>query len=204
MSVRTAIAGVGSPLPDHVVTTADINRRIYNRTGLEIHNGLVERLTGVRTRRYRADGEQSSDLAVRAARQALERADISINEIDLIIFSACTQDITEPATANIVQEKLGAKNAQVMDVGTFDHLTPIRQSRGPTAARIGGTTATGSQRLRRPPRRTHTLAPLVIEEAGVRIEMKALCPKRPGTTSRDPVGVWMAEARMMQTDEKLR
>lgn len=116
MSVRTAIAGVGSALPDQLVTTDDINRRIYDATGLDIHNGLVERLTGVRTRHYRADGEQSSDLAVRAAWQALERAEVSIDDVDLVVFSACTQDITEPATANIVQEKLGATNAQVMDV----------------------------------------------------------------------------------------
>lgn len=116
MSVRTAIASVGSALPAEVVGTEDINRRIYNASGLEITNGLVERLTGVRTRRYRAADEQSSDLATRAAKQALERADVSVDEIDLIIFAACTQDISEPATANIVQEKLGATNAQVFDV----------------------------------------------------------------------------------------
>jgi 3-oxoacyl-[acyl-carrier-protein] synthase-3 len=99
-----------------VVGTADINRRIYDATGLEINNGLVERLTGVRTRRYRSADEQSSDLAVRAARQAMERANVTPDQVDLIIFAACTQDISEPATANIVQEKLGAKNAQVFDV----------------------------------------------------------------------------------------
>lgn len=116
MAVRTAIASVGSALPEQVVTTADINRRICNTGGLEITNGLVERLTGVRTRRYRSEDEQSSDLAIRAARQALGRTDITIEQIDLTIFAACTQDISEPATANIVQEKLGASNAQVLDV----------------------------------------------------------------------------------------
>lgn len=99
-----------------MVATEDINRRIFDATGLQINNGLIERLTGVRTRRYRATGEQSSDLASKAARQALERADIGADQIDLIIFAACTQDLSEPATANIVQEKLGATNAQVLDV----------------------------------------------------------------------------------------
>ena len=116
MPVRAAISSVGHALPETVVASADINRRIMEATGFEITNGLVERLTGVRTRRYRADGEQSSDLAVRAAKQAIERADVSVNDIDLIIFAACTQDLTEPATANIVQEKLGVKNTQVLDV----------------------------------------------------------------------------------------
>lgn len=116
MPVRTAIASVGSALPEQVVTTADINRRISESGGLELTNGLVERLTGVRTRRYRADDENSSDLAIRAAQQAIDRAEVSVDDIDLIIFAACTQDISEPATANIVQEQLGAQNAQVVDV----------------------------------------------------------------------------------------
>ncbi len=116
MSVRTAIVSVGSALPEQVVATEDINRRIYEASGLEITNGLVERLTGVRTRRYRAPEEQSSDLATTAARQAIERADVPVDSIDLIIFAACTQDISEPATANIVQEKLNVTNAQVLDV----------------------------------------------------------------------------------------
>ncbi len=116
MPFRAALASVGSALPVSVITSADLGRRIHETTGFELTNGLVERLTGVRTRHYRADDEQSSDLAVRAATQALDRAGVGIEQIDLIIFAACTQDITEPATANIVQEKLGAKNAQVFDV----------------------------------------------------------------------------------------
>lgn len=116
MSTRVVIAGVGSALPERVVTTADINRKIHDTTGFEITNGLVERVTGVRTRHHRSDDQQSSDLAAEAAAQAMERAGTSSSEIDLLIFASCTQDITEPATANIVQEKLGATGAQVLDV----------------------------------------------------------------------------------------
>lgn len=116
MPIRAALASVGHALPERVVTAADVSRKIYEATGFEITNGLVERLTGIRTRHHRADDEQSSDLAVKAAVQAIDRAGISRDQIDLIIFAACTQDITEPATANIVQEKLRAKNAQVLDV----------------------------------------------------------------------------------------
>ena len=116
MPFRAAIASIGSALPESVIDTADISRRIQETTGYKITNGLIERLTGVRTRHYRADDEHPSDLACRAATQALDRAGVSTDRIDLIIFAACTQDITEPATANIVQEKLGATNAQVLDV----------------------------------------------------------------------------------------
>ena len=116
MPMRSAIVSVGSALPDQTIAAADIAKRIYEATGFEMGNGLVERITGVRTRRYRADDEQSSDFASRAGQQALERAELPADQLDLVIFSACTQDITEPATANIVQEKIGAVNAQVMDV----------------------------------------------------------------------------------------
>lgn len=116
MGNRSGFVSVGAALPEQVITTKDVNRRIFETTGFEINNGLIERLTGVRTRRYRGEDEQSSDLALRAAQQAIERADIDVAEVDLVIFAACTQDITEPATANILQEKLGAKRAQVLDV----------------------------------------------------------------------------------------
>lgn len=116
MGYRTAVESVGYYLPGRALTTEDINTRIFEETGYQIYNGLIERLTGVRTRHYRGDEEQSSDLAVQAARQAMQRAGVDPCEVDLLIFAACTQDLTEPATANIVQEKLGVSNAQVLDV----------------------------------------------------------------------------------------
>ena len=116
MALKAAVAGVGSYLPGLTVTTEDINRKIYDATTYTVTNGLIERLTGVKTRHYRADDEQSSDLAVKAAARALDHAGMASDEIDLLIFAACTQDLTEPATANIVQEKLAATNAQVLDV----------------------------------------------------------------------------------------
>lgn len=116
MPLRAAVAGVGYYLPEQCVDGDEINRRIRTTTGFSVTNGLIERLSGVRTRHYRADDEQCSDLAVPSARQAMERAGVATDEIDLLIFSSCTQDLTEPATANIVQEKLGLMNAHVLDV----------------------------------------------------------------------------------------
>jgi 3-oxoacyl-[acyl-carrier-protein] synthase-3 len=77
---------------------------------------MIERLTGCREHREVSSDFNASDLAVAASRQALERANITQGEIDLLIFCACSQDITEPATANIIQEKIGATNAQVLDI----------------------------------------------------------------------------------------
>lgn len=116
MQVRSAISGVGHYLPERIVSAEDIRDRIKDTTGYGITNGLIERLTGVRTRHYRAEDEQSSDLAAKAAVQAMERAEVDPDDVDLLIFAACTQDLTEPATANILQEKLRLKNAHVVDV----------------------------------------------------------------------------------------
>ena len=116
MSFRTAITSVGSYLPGRPITTEDINRKIYETTRYQVTNGLIERLTGVRARYYRAEDEQSSDLAVKAASIAIDRAGVSNEEVDLLIFAACSQDLTEPATANIIQEKMELTNAHVLDV----------------------------------------------------------------------------------------
>ncbi len=114
--LRSAIAAVGDYVPECNVTAEDINRRVRENTQYSITNGLIQRLTGVRARRYRSDDEQASDLAAKAGARALERSGIPSDQIDLLIFASCTQDITEPATANIVQDKLGCLNSQVLDV----------------------------------------------------------------------------------------
>lgn len=116
MNLRSAIDSIAHYLPGPPVKTEDVNRRIFETTGFELTNGLIERLTGVRTRHYRGPEEQCSDLAVVAARKAIDRAQVSLDEIDLLVFASCTQDLIEPATANIIQEKLGCRRAQVLDV----------------------------------------------------------------------------------------
>jgi len=114
-ATRTVVAGVGYYLPSEVVGSDDIQRRVFQAGKFNIPNGLIKRLTGVGERRYRADDEQSSDLAMKAALVAIERAQIAPEDVDLLIFASCTQDVAEPATANILQEKLGLTNAQVFD-----------------------------------------------------------------------------------------
>lgn len=103
------IRSLGSYVPDRVVT----NSELEDRYGFEA--GWVERRTGIRERRYAADDEGTSDLAVKAARQAIERAGISISDIDLLVVGTFTPDFTCPSTACLVQQKLGL-DAPAMDL----------------------------------------------------------------------------------------
>ncbi|MEE9294103.1 MAG: ketoacyl-ACP synthase III [Phycisphaerae bacterium] len=116
MARNVIFAGVGHHLPSKVVTSEEVERRVYETSSYKIPRGLVAKATGIVERRYRDDDEQASDLALKASRQALDRAGMVAEEIDLLIFASCMQDIGEPATANILQEKLGATRSHVFDV----------------------------------------------------------------------------------------
>ncbi len=116
MAIKVVFAGVGHHLPENVVTSEQVEARVYETSRFQIPRGLVAKATGITERRYRADDEQSSDLAKKAAEMALERAGMEPKDVDLLIFASCTQDLTEPATANILQEKLGAKRSHVFDI----------------------------------------------------------------------------------------
>jgi 3-oxoacyl-[acyl-carrier-protein] synthase III len=95
------IRSVGSYVPAQVVT----NEQLEQRYGFE--PGWVERRTGIRERRYAAPGEGTSDMAVVAARRAIEAAGISAADIDLVIVGTFTPDYTCPSTACLVQNALG-------------------------------------------------------------------------------------------------
>lgn len=102
------IAAVGSYLPECILGNHDL-------PGLEHTNGTVKRLLGAEERRAANAGECCSDLIVRAARNTLEAAETSIDDLDRIIVSATPGDYFEPCTAAVVQHKLGARCAS-MDV----------------------------------------------------------------------------------------
>lgn len=117
-TVRAGIAGVASYLPERVVTSEDVERRIAEASrkhGFVPRPGIVEELTGVRERRYKEPSQNASDLAVEAARRALESSGVEIGEIDLLVFASSSQDLIEPATAHIVSAKLGSR-AVVFDI----------------------------------------------------------------------------------------
>lgn len=111
--VSSRLAGLGVYLPESTRTTAETEQRL--RSGnptLKLATGLIHRMTGVETVHVRPDGWEASDLAVAAARRALDEAP---GDIDLLIFASASQDLVEPATSHIVAAKLGVE-APVMDV----------------------------------------------------------------------------------------
>lgn len=113
MSVSTRIAGLGVHLPERVRTTTETEQRLRaENPGLRLATGLISRMTGVERVHVAPDGWDASDLAVAASRQALAE---SAGDIDLVLFTAATQDLIEPATSHIVAAKLGL-TAPVMDV----------------------------------------------------------------------------------------
>jgi 3-oxoacyl-[acyl-carrier-protein] synthase-3 len=100
--IRSAVTGVGAYLPDNVVTNDQLAETVDTSDAW-----IVER-TGIRQRHMVADDQPVSDLAFRAAQQALARAGKTAADVDLIIVATTTPDMTFPATATIVQRKLGA------------------------------------------------------------------------------------------------
>jgi 3-oxoacyl-[acyl-carrier-protein] synthase-3 len=108
--IRSAVTGVGAYLPDNVVTNDDLAQTVDTSDAW-----IVER-TGIRQRHMVADDQPVSDLAYRAAVQALEKAGKTAADVDLIIVATTTPDMTFPATATIVQRKLGAPVGIAFDV----------------------------------------------------------------------------------------
>ena len=108
--VRSAVTGVGSYLPETIVTNADLAKQVDTSD-----EWIVER-TGIRQRHNVAPGEFTSDLATNAAKRALEAAGRTAADIDLIIVATTTPDLTFPSTAVIVQRKIGAPVGIAFDV----------------------------------------------------------------------------------------
>jgi 3-oxoacyl-[acyl-carrier-protein] synthase-3 len=107
---RSAITGVGGYLPEHVVTNADLAKFVDTSD-----EWIVER-TGIHSRRHTVEGQATSDLAVEAAKAALTAAGRTPAEVDLIVVATTTPDLTFPATAAIVQHKLGAPICAAFDL----------------------------------------------------------------------------------------
>lgn len=112
---RVGITGIGVDLPSAVVTSSQVQDRVARCCGLTLPAHLLDRLTGIATRRMAADDEYASTLALRAARHALATAGLVPFDIDLLLYASATRDVAEPATAHIVQAALGSR-AHALDV----------------------------------------------------------------------------------------
>jgi 3-oxoacyl-[acyl-carrier-protein] synthase-3 len=107
---RTRIAGTGSFLPEKVLTNFDLEKTMETT-----HDWIVER-TGIHRRHVVAEGEATSDLAVRAAQRALNDAKLTPHDIDCILFCTVTPDQPMPGTACFLQAKLGCRNVMAVDL----------------------------------------------------------------------------------------
>ncbi len=104
------IIGSGVSVPEKILTNADLSAML----GEDITDFVVNNL-GIEERRVLAEDESAADIATTAARNALENAGISAEELDLIIVATDTPEYLSPGTSVVVQHRIGAKNA-----GTFD------------------------------------------------------------------------------------
>ncbi|MFI9158983.1 3-oxoacyl-ACP synthase III family protein [Kitasatospora aureofaciens] len=112
---RIGITAVGSHLPARRLTSQQLQDEITAGSRLALPERMLEKATGIRTRRFAADGEYASTLATGAARRALAARGLDPGDIDLLLFASATRDICEPATAHIVQTELGTR-AHALDV----------------------------------------------------------------------------------------
>lgn len=108
---RAHILSTGRYIPTKRISNAELNEHFGEDVG-----SWLEENVGILARHVMAEDENTSDLVVAAAKQALQRAAVSAEDIDLIIVATDTPDYISPATASVVQHKLGAHAAGVFDV----------------------------------------------------------------------------------------
>ncbi len=108
--IRSHIVGSGSYLPERCLTNAELAKKI------DTSDDWIASRTGIRQRHIAADGQPTSDLATRAARNAMDHAGVAADDIDLIVLATATPDLTFPATATQVQVNLGVSKGCAFDV----------------------------------------------------------------------------------------
>jgi len=108
--IRAIITGTGNYLPEKVLTNEDLEKLV------DTSDEWITKRTGIKTRRIAAEGETTSDMATAACKLALENADVDAKDVDLVITATFTGDRPLPATACIIQDKIGATNAGAFDL----------------------------------------------------------------------------------------
>ena len=110
VSVRAKISAVGAYVPPRLLTNADLEKLVAT------NDAWITERTGIRERHIVDKGVATSDLAVEAARKCLTARGINASELEVIIVATVTPDMLFPATACLVQDKLGAKGAWGFDL----------------------------------------------------------------------------------------
>ncbi|MBZ4687149.1 MAG: 3-oxoacyl-[acyl-carrier-protein] synthase [Clostridia bacterium] len=105
-----AITGVGAYVPPRILTNKDLEKMV------DTSDEWITTRTGIKERRIADEETATSDMAVKAAEEALQKANLEVEEIDLIVVATITPDMLFPSTACIVQDKLGARKAACFDL----------------------------------------------------------------------------------------
>ena len=104
------ILGTGSYTPDKIITNDDMSKIV------DTSDEWIATRTGIRQRRFAADDETTSDMAIQAANKAIFSAGIEKNSIDCIIFATMTPDMPFPSSACLLQDKMGLPNVTAFDI----------------------------------------------------------------------------------------
>ncbi len=108
--MNAGVIGIGRYLPEKVVTNADLEKM------MDTSDEWIRTRTGIEERRIAEDGIDTSEMAYRAAQNAIANAGITAEEIGLILVATVTPDTPFPSVSCMIQEKLGAMNAAAMDI----------------------------------------------------------------------------------------
>ena len=107
---KVGIIGLGAYLPERVLTNKELEKMV------DTTDEWITTRTGIKERRIAREDEATSDMATEAANRALKDANLTAADIDLIIVATITPDMFFPATACLVQEKIGARMVPAFDV----------------------------------------------------------------------------------------
>ncbi|MEC1663265.1 beta-ketoacyl-ACP synthase III [Bacillus halotolerans] len=108
--MKAGILGVGRYIPEKVLTNHDLEKMV------ETSDEWIRTRTGIEERRIAADDVYSSHMAVAAAKKALKQAEVSAEDLDMILVATVTPDQSFPTVSCMIQEQLGAKKACAMDI----------------------------------------------------------------------------------------
>ncbi|MCA1334190.1 beta-ketoacyl-ACP synthase III [Pseudooceanicola marinus] len=110
MTIRAVATGVGHYLPERIVPNAEFEKT------LDTTDEWIRTRSGIERRHFAAEGETTSQMAIKAAEQALRNAELSADDIDCVIVATSTPDLTFPSVATMVQEGLGMTRGFGYDV----------------------------------------------------------------------------------------
>ena len=110
MTIRAVVQGVGHYLPDNIVPNSAFE------TTLDTSDEWIRTRSGIERRHFAAEGETTSDMAIVAARRALESAGLAPDDVDAVVVATSTPDLTFPSAATMVQARLGMESGFAFDI----------------------------------------------------------------------------------------